>query len=278
MVKLRLFLSDVGIGLKEVWRIAEGNPHFHPGRVQHSVNWPLPTNVYGGSFLYHMNPDLVHIGLVVGLDYENPYINPYEEFQKFKTHKEIRKILEGGECLSYGARCINEGGYHAIPKLTFPGGLLVGDSAGFLDVAKIKGSHNAIKSGIMAANSIFNRVSQGQEIAKEELKDYETTVRGSAFTKELYKSRNFKTGFDRGLWFGLAHGRLTTITKGREPWTLVHKVKDSQATKPKVEFKPIQYPKHDGTLTFDLLTNLTRSGTNHEHDQPSHLKVSSYNL
>ncbi len=139
----------------------EGNPHFHPGRVQHSVNWPLPTNVYGGSFIYHMNPNLVHIGYVIGLDYENPYLSPYEEFQKFKTHKEIRKLLDGGECLSYGARCINEGGYHAIPKLTFPGGLLVGDSAGFLDVARIKGSHNAIKSGIMAANSIYKRVADG---------------------------------------------------------------------------------------------------------------------
>ena len=127
-------MQHYGIGLKEVWRVDENNPHFKAGTVQHTVNWPLPTNVYGGSFMYHMNPNLVHIGFVVGLDYENPYLNPYEEFQRYKTHKLIRPILEGGECLSYGARALNEGGYHAIPKLTFPGGLLAGDSAGFLNV------------------------------------------------------------------------------------------------------------------------------------------------
>lgn len=127
-------MQHYGIGLKEVWRVADNNPFFKPGRVQHTVNWPLPSNVYGGSFLYHLNPNLVHLGLVVGLDYENPYLNPYEEFQKYKTHPEIRKILEGGECISYGARALNEGGYHAIPKLTFPGGMLAGDSAGFLNV------------------------------------------------------------------------------------------------------------------------------------------------
>ena len=153
--KDNISFQHYGIGLKEVWRVAEGNPHFKAGRVQHTVNWPLPTNVYGGSFLYHMAPDLIHVGLVVGLDYKNPYLNPYELFQQYKTHPQIRKILEGGECLSYGARCLNEGGYHAIPKLTFPGGMLAGDSAGFLNVAKIKGSHNAIKTGMLAAESIY---------------------------------------------------------------------------------------------------------------------------
>jgi len=170
-------MQHYGIGLKEVWRVDENNPHFKPGRVQHTINWPLPSNVYGGSFLYHMNPNLVHLGLVVGLDYENPYINPYEEFQRYKTHPEIRKILEGGECLSYGARCLNEGGYHAIPKLSFPGGMLAGDSAGFLNVAKIKGSHNAIKSGMVAAESIFEHILTGEHLDGVELKEYEKNIR-----------------------------------------------------------------------------------------------------
>jgi electron-transferring-flavoprotein dehydrogenase len=158
-----------GIGLKEVWRVAEGNPFFKPGKVQHTVNWPFPTDIYGGTFMYHMGPDLVHIGAVVGLDYENPYINPYELFQQYKTHPVIRRVLQGGECLSYGARCLNEGGYHAIPKLTFPGGMLAGDSAGFLNVAKIKGSHNAIKTGMLAAESIYEQVVAGNDIADTEL-------------------------------------------------------------------------------------------------------------
>ena len=262
-----------GIGLKEVWRVAEGNPYFKAGRVQHTVHWPLPTDVYGGSFLYHMKPDLIHIGLVVGLDYENPYINPYELFQQYKTHPEIRKVLQGGECLSYGARCLNEGGYHAVPKLSFPGGMLVGDSAGFLNVAKIKGAHNAIKSGMIAAESIYEQVLSGKELEQQDLTQYEKGIQDSWIMKELKESRNFKGGFDKGLWFGLLHGRLITSTKGKEPWTLKHTVKDTDSTKPKANFTPIEYPKKDGVLTFDLLTNLTRSGTNHEHDQPSHLKI-----
>lgn len=162
LTKNNIGMQHYGIGLKEVWRVAEGNPHFKAGHVQHTVNWPLPSNVYGGSFMYHMQPNLIHLGYVVGLDYENPYLNPYEEFQKFKTHPYIRKVLDGGECLSYGARCLNEGGYHAIPKLTFPGGMLAGDSAGFLNVAKVKGSHNAMKSGMLAAESIYDHIKSGK--------------------------------------------------------------------------------------------------------------------
>ena len=189
--------------------------------------------------MYHMNPDLVHVGLVVGLDYKNTYLNPYEEFQKFKTHKVMRRLLEGGECLSYGARCLNEGGYHAIPKLTFPGGMLIGDSAGFLNVAKIKGSHNAIKSGVIAAESIYEHVVKGKDLEKAELTEYEKNIRNSWVVRELKESRNFKGGFDKGLWFGLLHGRVICTTKGKEPWTLSHKVKDSDSTKEKDESKPI---------------------------------------
>ena len=183
--------------------------------------------------MYHMKPNLVHIGLVVGLVYKNPYLNPYELFQQYKTHAEIRKVLQGGECLSYGARCLNEGGYHAIPKLTFPGGLLAGDSAGFLNVAKIKGSHNAIKTGMLAAESIYQHVLNGNNLDKEEIKEYDHNVKNSWVVKELKESRNFKGGFDKGLWTGLLHGAITSITKGREPWTLKHKYRDSETTNPK---------------------------------------------
>lgn len=157
--------QSYGIGLKEVWQVPENHPHFEAGLAQHTVNWPLPTNVYGGSFMYHLGPNLIHLGFVVGLDYQNPYLNPYEEFQKFKTHPQIRKFLDGGECISYGGRCLNEGAFHSIPKLTFPGGMLAGDSAGFLNVAKIKGSHNAVKTGMLAGETIFEKVTGGNDIS-----------------------------------------------------------------------------------------------------------------
>lgn len=222
-----------------------------------------------------MEPNLIHLGYVVGLDYKNPYLNPYEEFQKLKTHKEISKVLDGGQCISYGARVLNEGGYHAIPKLTFPGGMLAGCSAGFLNVAKIKGSHNAMKTGMLAAEAVFENFKKNDgEVSNEELVNYETNVRSSWVAKELKESRNFKSGFDKGLWAGFLHGGfISHVTKGREPWTFAHKTRDSETTLPKDQCKPIEYPKHDGVLTFDLLTNLQRSGTNHDHDQPSHLVI-----
>ena len=222
-----------------------------------------------------MKPNLVHLGLVVGLDYKNPYLNPYEEFQRLKTHPEIRKVLEGGECISYGARVLNEGGYHAVPKLHFPGGMLAGCGAGFLNVAKIKGSHNAMKTGMMAAEEIF-KVHQNEEteLEKADISSFQNAYKDSWVHDELFTSRNFKSGFDKGLYRGLVHGGLTQLlTKGKEPWTLPHKTPDSETTEPKANHKEIVYPKHDGKLTFDLLTNLTRSGTNHDHDQPSHLKI-----
>ena len=221
-----------------------------------------------------MTGGLIHIGLVVGLDYKNPYLNPYEEFQRLKTHPEIKKVLEGGECISYGARVLNEGGYHAVPQLHFPGGMLAGCSAGFLNVAKIKGSHNAMKSGMMAAEEIFEKFHKGEELQEADLSGYQERYKKSWVHDELFASRNFKSGFEKGLYRGLVHGGLTTmITKGKEPWTLAHKKLDSEYTETKDKHTEIEYPKHDGKLTFDLLTNLTRSGTIHNDDQPAHLRI-----
>ena len=235
--------------------------------MQHTVGWPLSSDVYAGSFQYHMKPNLVHLGLVVGLDYKNPYLNPYEEFQRLKLHPEIRKVLEGGECISYGARVLNEGGLHAVPQLHFPGGLLAGCSAGFLNVAKIKGSHNAMKSGMMAAEEIFEKFRTGEDISSSDMSGYQSRFKSSWVHDELSVSRNFKSGFEKGLIPGLVHGGITQlITKGKEPWTFAHKTRDSETTEPASMHKPIEYPKPDGKLTFDLLTNLTRSGTNHDHD------------
>lgn len=263
-----------GIGLKEIWQVKEGNSHFSVGTVQHSVGWPLSNDVYGGTFMYHMGPNLVHLGMVVGLDYKNPYLNPYEEFQRVKTHPEFAKVLEGGECISYGARVLNEGGYHAVPRLHFPGGLLAGCSAGFLNVAKIKGSHNAMKTGMLAAEEIFSKFDKGEDLAEAIMEGYQERYKKSWVHDELFASRNFKGGFEKGLYRGLLHSGLTQmITKGGEPWTFAHKKRDSETTEPKDKHKEIVYPKHDGKLTFDLLTNLQRSGTNHDHDQPAHLRI-----
>lgn len=281
-----------GLGIKEVWEVPE--EQHQPGLVIHSVGYPLqssPTDkIYGGSFLYHQEPNLVLVGLVVGLDYANPYINPYREFQKWKTHPEIRKHLEGGTCISYGGRVLNEGGYHAIPKLTFPGGALLGCSAGFLNAVKIKGSHTAIKSGMLAAEAAFDAltssnvepVAETGEISPDErpieLTAYEEAYEKSWIHDELYQVRNCHEAFSKyGIGGGMVYtGLATHVTKGKEPWTLEHgKERDADKTQPKEHFEPIDYPAPDGVLTFDLLTNLQRSGTYHAEDQPSHLKIKS---
>jgi len=271
---LRSHPQHYGIGLKEVWEVPENHPHFFPGLVQHTVAWPLDIKTYGGSFMYHMKPNIIHLGFVVGLDYANPHLNPYEEFQKFKTHKDVRKYLEGARCIEYGSRCLNEGGYYSIPKLSFPGGVLVGDSAGFLNVSKIKGTHNAITSGILAAETIFEEIclkentNYGQNLNK-----YEEKIRKSKINEELFLSRNFQGGFSKNLFFGLIHGFFTSLIKGKEFWEFKSKKSDSQYYNKASNSKKIEYPKHDGVLTFDLLENLARSGTNHDHDQPSHLRI-----
>lgn len=264
--------QQYAIGVKEVWEV--DNEHFKPGLVKHTVNWPLGPNVYSGSFMYHVKPNKIHLGFVVGLNYKDPYINPYEEFQLWKTHPRIAKYLEGGECVSYGARALNSGGYHSIPKLTFKGGMLTGCSAGFLNVAEIKGTHHAMKSGMEAAEAIIREHDKNEELSGVEISSYEDKMKKSWVFSDLKKWRNFKAGFKNSLWFGLIHGFIVNITQGREPWTFkVGDKRDHEFTEPKSKYKPREYPKKDGKLTFDLLSNLQRSGTDHDHDQPSHLKI-----
>ncbi|KAL9183513.1 hypothetical protein ACHAXT_004369 [Thalassiosira profunda] len=293
-------VQHYGLGIKEVWEVPEEN--FKPGFVQHTLGYPLqssPTDkVYGGSFLYHQEPNLVLCGLVVGLDYENPYLNPYQEFQRWKTHPAIKQHLEGGTCVQYGARVLNEGGYHSLPKLTFPGGMLLGCSAGFLNAVKIKGSHCAIKSGVVAAESVYDSLTSGEDADEKtvatmgeidadappvEVTEYADSMEKSWVYDELKEVRNCHAAFSKwGVGGGLLYtGIAAHVTKGKEPWTLPTPVgsdgnavkTDSTATKPAENFVPINYPAPDGVLTFDLLTNLQRSGTYHEDDQPSHLRI-----
>ena len=279
-----------GLGIKEVWEIPEEK--FQAGLVQHTLGYPLQSSitdkVFGGTFLYHQEPNLVLVGMVVGLDYQNPYLNPYREFQKWKTHPDIKTHFEGGTCVSYGARVLNEGGFHSIPKLTFPGGALLGCAAGFLNAVKIKGSHTALKSGALAAEAAFAALSEEEGVepvadsfeypenyTPKELTSYEEAVKNSWIHDELYEVRNSHEAFSRwGVGGGLVYTGLTAhITKGREPWTLAHTTRDADKTKECKSFEPIKYPPPDGKLTFDLLTNLQRSGTFHEDDQPSHLRI-----
>lgn len=264
-----------GIGLKELWEI---EPEKHkPGYCEHTVGWPLKRDQYGGSFLYHINDNgqaLVSIGFIVALDYRNPYLNPYQEFQKFKTHPTIRKYLEGGRRIGYGARALNEGGYQSVPKLSFPGGCLIGCTAGLLNVAKIKGTHSAMMSGIIAAESIFPDLIDGNKSIKPDL--YEKALKESFVWKELWRSRNVRPSFNSraGFWGGMAYTGLFYIClRSMEPWTLKHGKKDNEKIDPKENHNPIEYPKPDGKITFDLLTSVALTGTNHEEDQPAHLTL-----
>jgi len=292
------FQQTYGLGIKEVWQISnpEENPLFQPGYVQHTIGFPLQSSLldktYGGSFLYHQEPDLILLGVVIGLDYENPYINPYQEFQRWKTHDDVKKFIQDDDavCVSYGARVLNEGGYHSIPKLTFPGGMLVGCSAGFLNVVKIKGTHTAMKSGMIAAENIYDQLTNDSTVESvaetgelpqnkslgQEIESYETDVSNSWIHDELYSIRNVHESFNKfGLGGGMVYTGLSTfITRGKEPWTFKpHKERDTDKTKTKSNFDPINYPLPDNKITFDLLTNLQRSNTYHDEDQPSHLQI-----
>ncbi len=258
-----------GIGLKELWDL---NPAQHkPGTVVHSVGWPLDTRTYGGSFLYHLEDNQVAVGFVVGLDYENPHLNPYEEFQRFKTHPAIRPVFEGGRRIAYGARALNEGGWQSIPKLSFPGGLLMGDGAGFLNVPKIKGTHTAMKSGMLAAEAAFAVFAGGKDGAEAE--GYGKALRESWVGRELRRERNIRPAFRWGLWPGIIYSALEAyVLRGRASWTLRHNA-DHESLKPAAKCSPIDYPSSDGTFTFDRLTSVQLSNTNHEKDQPVHLRL-----
>lgn len=258
-----------GIGIKELWRV---RPEKHRlGRVVHSIGWPLDYKTYGGSFIYHLENYQVAVGFVVGLDYENPYLSPYEEFQRFKSHPKIRPLFEGGERLCYGSRALNEGGFQSIPKLTFPGGLIVGDGAGFLNVPKIKGIHTAMKSGITAADALFHTLSQQDNFS--EIVGYPEQLKQTWVWDELKSVRNIRPGFRYGLWIGLGNAALETyILKGRGKWTL-RNYADHVSLKTAKNFSPIVYPKPDGTVTFDRLSSVYISNTNHEENQPCHLQL-----
>jgi electron-transferring-flavoprotein dehydrogenase len=259
-----------GLGLKELWEI---DPAKHrPGLVVHSAGWPLNARTYGGSFLYHMEDRLVSVGFVVGLSYANPYLNPYEEFQRYKTHPHIRAFLDGGRRISYGARAIAAGGIVSLPKLVFPGGALVGDEAGFLNASRIKGSHAAMKSGMLAAESAFAALQSGR--AGDELAAYPEAFRGSWLHEELHRARNFKQWMSKGLYAGSAMvGLEQLLLRGRVPWTLHHRHADHECLQPAARSRPIDYPKPDGKLTFDRLSSVFISNTNHEENQPSHLTL-----
>ncbi|MGK8204844.1 electron transfer flavoprotein-ubiquinone oxidoreductase [Burkholderia cenocepacia] len=259
-----------GIGIKELWEI---DPVKHkPGLVIHTAGWPLDPDTYGGSFLYHMDNNQVVVGFVVGLGYSNPYLSPFEEFQRYKTHPSIRKFLEGGKRISYGARAITAGGLMSLPKLVFPGGALAGDDAGFLNASRIKGSHAAIKSGKMAAEAAFESVQAGRQ--SDELTAYPEAFENSWLRTELYRARNFKQWMSKGLYLGsLMVGLEQKVMGGNVPWTLHHQHWDHEMLKLASQCKPIVYPKPDGKLTFDRLSSVFISNTNHEENQPAHLTL-----
>ena len=268
-----------GLGIKEVWEIPKEK--HHPGTVMHTVGWPTSDkgheNTYGGAFLYHYGDGLLSCGYGVGLAYPTPYCRPSREMQKWKTHKLVREQLEGGRPILYGARALVEGGYRALPKLHFPGGLLVGDCAGFLNLPKIKGTHTAMKSGILAAEAVYaDAFKNGAETPAPgvECASYDARFRSSWLHKELYQVRNVRQNFHMNFYWGMAYTGITaTLTKGIEPWTLDHKGPDNISLKPAKDCVEIEYPKPDGVLTFDLLTNHSRSGTAHNADQPCHLRL-----
>jgi electron-transferring-flavoprotein dehydrogenase len=280
-----------GIGIKEIWQV---DPQKHQlGRVEHSIGWPMDTMTYGGSFIYHLDDNQVAVGYVVGLDYANPHLDPFKEFQRFKTHPKIRPLFEGGKRLVYGARALNEGGWQSIPKLTFPGGALIGCAAGFLNVPRIKGSHTAMKSGMLAAEAAASYLAnhphppasagpslsltegEGRANARGEgeLASYETALKASWVGQELYAVRNIRPVFRLGLWAGLVLSAIDTyLFKGKAPWTFKHHA-DHKALKPAAACKKINYPQPDGVVSFDRLSSVYLSNTNHEEDQPAHLTL-----
>ena len=259
-----------GLGLKELWEV-KSDKHI-PGLVVHTAGWPLDSETYGGSYLYHLENNLVAVGFVVGLAYTNPYLSPFEEFQRYKNHPKIRGFFEGGKRIAYGARALTAGGLQSLPKLTFPGGVLVGDDAGFLNASRIKGSHAAIKSGMLAAEAAFTALTAGR--ASDELTTYPEAFKASWLHDELHRARNFKPAMAKGLYTGtLMVGVDQIVFGGKAPWTMHHQHADHEMLKRASESTPITYPKPDGVLTFDRLSSVFISNTNHEEDQPAHLTL-----
>lgn len=257
-----------GLGIKELWEI---KPEKHrQGLCVHTMGWPMDSATYGGSWMYHLDNNMVSIGFVTGLDYTNPYLSPFEEMQRWKTHPSMNSYLEGGRRVAYGARALVEGGFQSLPKLTFPGGLLIGDTAGFLNVPKIKGNHMAMKSGMVAAEALSSMV-QGA-VYGAECSSYPAQLEKSWLWKELYKVRNIRPGFHRGMWFGFFHAAFQTLGGWMLPYTLKNHA-DHKQLKRADESEKIVYPKPDGVLTFDRLTSVRLSNTMHEEGQPSHLKL-----
>ena len=259
-----------GIGIKELWEI---DPAKHePGLVVHTLGWPLDRSTYGGSFLYHLEDNQVAVGFVVGLDYSNPHLSPFEEFQRFKTHPKIRPTFEGSRPpIAYGARAISEGGLQSLPRLTFPGGLLVGDTAGFLNVPKIKGTHTAMKSGMTAAEAIFEVLRD--DSSSPEITDYRSRLENTWLWDELHRVRNLRPSFRWGFWGGMFYSGLDTyVLRGKAPWTLHHHA-DHAALRKASECPRIEYPKPDGVVSFDRNSSVSLSNTNHEEDQPVHLTL-----
>ena len=256
--------------IKELWEVKP--EHHHLGQVTHTIGWPMNTQTYGGSWEYHLEGNLVSIGFVVGLNYSNPWISPFEEMQRFKTHPAVRETFAGARRVSYGARAISAGGFQSIPKLSFPGGVLIGDTAGFLNLPKIKGSHTAMKSGMTAAEAVFELLAAG-ETAGNEAVDYPHRLRNTWLWDELYRVRNIKPSVHWGLWPAVAYSAVDTyLFRGKAPWTFHHHP-DHESLKPAAQCPRIEYPKPDGVLTFDRLSSVFLSNTNHEEDQPCHLTL-----
>ena len=257
-----------GIGIKELWEV-DADKH-RLGHVWHSIGWPLDSQTYGGSFLYHLEDKQVAVGFVVGLDYQNPYLSPFEEFQRFKHHPSVKPVLEGGRRIAYGARALNEGGFQSIPKLTFPGGALIGDCAGFLNTPKIKGTHTAMKSGMAAAEAGFQHLVSN---STGELNGYSDALKKSWLWSELHRARNIRPAFRKGIWAGVFNAGLDTyILRGRAPWTMHHH-EDHKSLKKASECAPIEYPKPDDVISFDRNSSVYLSNTNHEENQPVHLTL-----
>lgn len=268
-----------GIGIKELWSVAPEKSK--PGTVIHSIGWPLDRKTYGGSFLYHLNDNKVAVGFVVGLDYQNPYLSPFSEMQRYKTHPAIREVLEGGTRIAYGARALSEGGLQSLPKLTFPGGVLVGDTAGFLNVPRIKGIHAAMKSGMLAAEAIAEVLKEEHvsDDSNTEAVKYSELFRDSWLYHELHKVRNIRPSFKWGLFGGLAYSGLEEyIFRGKAPWTLRHRSPDYASLRKAQERRPIDYPKADGQLTFDRTSSVYLASISHDENQPVHLKLNNPEL